>query len=409
MIYVGIDWSEEHHDVAVMTEAGELLVERRVEDTMASVSLMHALFAEHTASPVDVIIGVETVHNLVVRALVAAGYSVYEVNPLASSRYRDRHHLSGAKSDKGDAKLLADLVRTDRHNHRIYAGSSSLSQAIKLLARAHQNLILARQDHLNEMRSALRQFYPAALAAFPNLCSPSDRDCPDAMGFLECAPTPSQGKVLTRLRIRRVLAKAGRQRNLDKRAAAIEQVLRDSHLGVPDVLSKAYGVTVRALAQVVTALTCQIAELEQELARHFEQHPDAKIIRSLPGLGPVLAARALGEFGDEPNRFSDPKARKNYATTSPVTRASGKVRIVSVRHGGNRRLGQVCIRWAYSALTASTGARRYYDDLRSRNKTHAQATRAVANRLVGILHGCLAKRQLYSEEIAWPTVLKEAA
>lgn len=209
---------------------------------------------------------------------------------------------------------------------------------------------------------------------------------------------------MTRLRIRRLLQSAGRQRNLDRRAATIWEALRGANLSAPRTINAAYGVAVRALAHLLQAITSQIDELEGEVVRHFEAHPDAAIYRSLPGLGPVLGARALGEFGDDPERFMDPKARKNYATTSPVTRASGKLRVVAIRRGGNRRLGQTCLRWAYSSLTASPGARRYYDELRSRNKTHTQAIRAVANRLVGILHGCLAKGELYSEAIAFPHV-----
>src|SRR5487761_1503637 len=169
------------------------------------------------------------------------------------------------------------------------------------------------------------------------------------------------------------------------------------------------GASARACARIVSTITTQIDELAQELSDRFEQHPDAKIIRSLPGLGPVLGARALGEFGDEPTRYADARARKNYATTSPVTRASGKQLVVDARRGGNRRLGDVCLRWALCAIQSSPGARRYYDALRVRQKTNTQALRAVANRLVGILHSCLAKRAYYDEDIAWPVPLEVAA
>jgi hypothetical protein len=222
------------------------------------------------------------------------------------------------------------------------------------------------------------------------------------MAILERAPTPAQGERLSQLQIAAALRKAGRQRLIDHRADQIRDALREQHLVAPPVITNAYGNAARATARVVVSMTEQINELAQELNSRFEEHPDAKIIRSLPGLGLVLGARVLGEFGDAPNRYANPKARKNYATTSPVTRASGKLRLVNVRHGGNRHLGASCLRAGFLAMNTSPGARRYYDTLRRRDKTHAQAVRSVANRMVGILHGCLAKGVLYDETIAWP-------
>ena len=149
MIHLGLDWADDHHDIAVMDEAGTVLAERRVSDTMVGVADIHALVADYEADASCVVVGIETTRGLVPQALVAAGYTVYEVNPLAASRYRDRHHLSGAKSDRGDAKMLADVVRTDRHNHRPYLGNTDLAESIKILARAHQELIQQRQTQVN--------------------------------------------------------------------------------------------------------------------------------------------------------------------------------------------------------------------------------------------------------------------
>jgi len=152
---------------------------------------------------------------------------------------------------------------------------------------------------------------------------------------------------------------------------------------------------------VISALAAQIAALEAELADRFDQHPDAKIIRSLPGLGMILGARALAEFGDDPNRFDEAKSRKNYAGTSPITRASGKHRVVLARYARNRRLADVCYSWAFSAISVSPGARAFYDQRRAAGDTHHRALRALANRLVGILHGCLRHQTPYDEHTAW--------
>jgi transposase len=160
---------------------------------------------------------------------------------------------------------------------------------------------------------------------------------------------------------------------------------------------------------VIGELNAQIARLESELAEHFDQHPDAKIIRSLPGLGTILGARVLAEFGDDPNRYCDAKSRKNYAGTSPITKASGTRRVVLARYARNRRLANACHLWAFAALTASPGARAFYDQRREAGDTHHRALRALANRLVGILHGCLRHGVLYDEETAWAHRLQQAA
>ncbi len=161
------------------------------------------------------------------------------------------------------------------------------------------------------------------------------------------------------------------------------------------------GSTVTALVSIAGELTAQIARIEAEMAESFDQHPDAEIIRSLPGLGMILGARVLAEFGDDPNRYADAKCRKNYAGTSPITRASGKSNAVLARYARNRHLSDACYLWAFATLTCSPGARAFYDQHRDAGDTHSRALRALANRLVGILHGCLRHRTLYDEHTAW--------
>jgi len=403
VIFVGIDWAEAHHDICVLDGQGAVLATGRVPDSMEGLARLHAMVAEHAEEPAEVLVGIETDRGLLVRGLVAAGYRVYAVNPFAVSRYRDRHATSGAKSDPGDAKVLADLVRTDRHNHREVAGDSELAEAVKVLARAHQSLIWTRQRQVNALRSTLREFYPAALRALPELGTV------EACSILGMAPTPERGRGLTQARVRRSLAASGRSRNLDRRAAEIHEALQGSELEAAPAVAEAFGAVVGSLVVVIDGLVHQIARLESELAQRFERHPDAEILRSLPGLGLVLGARVLAEFGDDPTRYVDARARRCYAGSAPITRASGKRLVVLARVARNRRLADACYLWAFSSLSSSPGARRYYDTRRAAGKTHHQALRAVANRLVGILHGCLGHRQLYREDIAWPTPLDAAA
>lgn len=351
MIFVGDDWAEDHHDVYLMDEAGARLAARRLPEGLAGIRAFHELIAAQATEPDQVMIGIETDRGLWVEALVAAGYQVWAINPMAAARYRDRHHVSGAKSDAADAKLLADLVRTDRHNHRPVAGDSPDAGAIKVLARTHQSLIWARIRHANMLRNGLREYYPAALEAFESL---TDRD---ALAILGRAPTPDQGARLSVSKISASLKAAGRQRNIDTRAREIQAALRTEQLAAPEVVATAFGAATTAAVQVIATLNDQIADLETVLAEHFEKHPDADIYRSLPGLGVVLGARVLGEFGDDPNRYSTAKCRKNYAGTSPLTVASGKKRAVLARHVRNKRLYDAVDQWAFCALTNSPGAR----------------------------------------------------
>jgi transposase len=395
MIFVGDDWSEDHHDVCLMDQAGKRLASRRLPEGLTGIRQLHELIAEHAEEPDQVVIGIETDRGLWAGALAAAGYQVFAVNPLAVARYRDRHHVSGGKSDASDAKLLADLVRTDRHNHRPIAGDSLDAEAIKVLARAHQSLIWARTRHTNAMRSALREYYPAALLAFEDLAHG------DALGVLGRAPTPEQGAHLDLPAIQSALKRGGRKRNIAARARQIRAALRSEQLAAPAPVAAAFGATTRAAVGIIVELNRQIAELEAELATHFEAHPDADIYRSLPGLGVILGARVLGEFGDDPNRYTTAKSRRNYAGTSPLTVASGKKRAVLARHVRNRRLYDAIDHWALCALTSSPGARAYYDHHRAAGDVHHQALRALGNRLVGILHGCLRHHTTYSEHTAW--------
>jgi len=395
MLFVGDDWAEDHHDVYLMNEAGVRLASRRLPEGLAGIGRLHELIAEHAQDPSQVVVGIETDRGLWVDAVTAAGYQVFAVNPLAAARYRDRHHVSGAKSDASDAKLLADLVRTDRHNHRPIAGDSGQAEAIKVLARAHQSLIWARTRHTNGLRSALREYYPAALEVFDDL---ADRD---ALAILGRAPTPADAGRLSLSKIQAALKTAGRQRNLASQAQRIQAALRTPQLAAPTAVTAAFGASTRAAVGIIAELNRQISDLEAELATHFEAHPDADIYRSLPGLGVILGARVLGEFGDDPNRYTTAKSRKNYAGTSPLTVASGKKCAVLARHIRNRRLYDAIDQWAFCAMNSSPGARTFYDQHRAAGDLHHQALRALGNRLVGILHGCLRQHAHYDEHIAW--------
>ncbi|HET7355848.1 MAG TPA: IS110 family transposase, partial [Nocardioidaceae bacterium] len=387
-------------------------VRRRLPEGLEGISRLHALIAE--AMPAEwaelddaeaahrVKIGIETERGPWVAALVAAGYEVFAINPMSVTRYRQRHSTSGAKSDAADAHLLAEIVRLDRGHHRPLAGDSEEAEAIKLVARTHQSLVWERSRHVLRLRAALRDFFPAALRALPDL------DAPDALELLAAAPDPDRAARLTRARIAGALRRANR-RNVEARATQIRQVLRAEELRRSPAVQSAYAAIVASQARIVQTLNAQIEQIGAVVADHFGQHPDAEIYASQPGLGVVLAARVLGEFGDDPHRYTDAKARKSYAGTAPITKASGKKKIVLARYARNRRLGDALQQWAFCSLRGSPGATAYYRQLRARNIGHQAALRQVANRLVGILHGCLKTHTPYDEATAWSHHMTGAA
>ena len=406
MIFLGHDWSEAHHDVVVMNEAGEVVGSARLAEGMSGVAGLHTLVSRWADGPAEVVVGTETDRGLFVAAMVSTGYAVFAINPKAVDRYRDRHRLAGGKSDAADARVLADLVRTDRHLHRPVAADSDSAEALKVLSRAHKDLIWRRQDQVNYLRSALREYYPAVLTIFGN-----ELAHPDALAVLALAPTPEQARELSSADIAARLRQAGRKRNVQTRAELIHHHVQAPQLNAPSLLSNAFGATTAATVAILTELNRQIALLEAQLAELFDQHPDAQIYHSLPGLGAVLAARILGEFGDDPHRYANAKARKNYAGTAPITRQSGKLCLITGRRTRNQRLADACYRWAFCSLQACPGARSYYDQLRARGKTHNSALWQLANRWVGILHGCLRHHTPYDEARAWsqnPTLTSAA-
>jgi Transposase IS116/IS110/IS902 family len=219
---------------------------------------------------------------------------------------------------------------------------------------------------------------------------------------LALAPTPEQGRRLTRAAMRRALVSAGRRRNMQARVVAVHAALAAPQLAAPVPVEAAHREVVGALVAMLGCLNQQLTALEQQLSARFSAHPDAAIVRSQPGLGVVLGARVLGEFGDAPHRYASARGRKAFAGTAPVTRSSGLRRVVVARAACNQRLVDACYLWAFAALTASPGARRCYDVHRARGASHHQALRALGNRLVGIVHGCLAHRVAYQEQLAWP-------
>jgi len=399
-VYCGIDWAEDHHDIALVNRDGQLLARRRISDDAAGLAQLLDLLAEHGDTAEDLIpVAIETPRGLLVACLRATGRTVYP-NPMAVARYRDRHTVSGGKSDHGDSVVLASILRTDIGFHRPLPADSELAQAIAVLARAQQDAVWDRTTAHNKLRSHLREYFPGFLAAFAEAKHGILR--PEARTILAAAATPGDAAKLTAAQLRALLKKAGRSRGIDAEAARLRDAFRAPQMRQLPLVEQAMGRQTLALLGQLNAACAAADDLEHAATESFNQHPDAGIITSFPGLGALTGARVLAEIGDDRSRFQHAKGLKAYAGAAPITRASGKTKSVTHRKVKNNRLAAAGYNWAFSALTASPGARAHYDRRRDDGDRHAAAQRNLFGRLLGCLHRCLTTGQHYDENIAFP-------
>ena len=401
-VFCGIDWAEDHHDIALVDQDGQILARQRISDDAAGLARLLELLADCGDSPDNPVpVAIETPRGLLVACLRATGRRVYPVNPMAVARYRDRHSVAGRKSDKGDAAVLANVLRTDMHAHRPLPADSELAQAITVLARAQQDAVWDRTTAHNKLRSHLREYYPGFLAAFAAARGGIMR--PEARAVLAAAPTPAAAARLTLAQLRALLKKAGRSRGIDAEAQRLRDALRKEQMRQLPLVEDAMGRQSLALLRQLEAACTSADDLEQAATESFSQHPDAGTITSFPGIGALTGARVLAEIGDDRSRFQDARGLKAYAGAAPITRASGKSRSVTHRRVKNNRLAAAGYTWAFAALTASPGARAHYDRRKDAGDRHSAAQRNLFNRLLGCLHHCLATGQHYDEATAFPS------
>jgi transposase len=405
-VYCGIDWAEDHHDVALAGRDGQLLARRRISDDAAGLAMLLALLAEYGDTPENQIpVAIETPRGLLVACLRATGRTVYPINPMSVARYRDRHSVAGRKSDHGDSFVLANVLRTDMHAHRPLPADSELAQAIAVLARAQQDAVWDRTTAHNKLRSHLREYYPGFLGAFAGARDGIMR--PEARTILAAAPAPADAARLTLTQLRGLLKKAGRSRGIDAEATRLRDAFRAPQMRQLPLVEQAMGRQTLALLGQLDAACAAADDLEHAAVESFNLHPDAGTITSFPGLGALTGARVLAEIGDDRSRFQDAKGLKAYAGAAPITRASGKTRSVTHRKVKNNRLNAAGYSWAFSALTASPGARAHYDRRRDDGDRHAAAQRNLFGRLLGCLYHCLTTGCEYDEATAFPAPTKK--
>ena len=399
-ITCGIDWAENHHDVALVDEAGKLVAKRRISDDVQGYRRLLELLAEAGDSADEPIpVAIETARGLLISCLRTTGRKVYSINPMAVARYRERHTVARAKSDHADAVALANILRTDADAHRPLPADSELAQAIAVLARAQQDAAWNRGQLSNQLRSHLKQYFPAALAAFQ--VRGVGLDSREARAVLAVAPDPAAAAKLSAARLASVLRKAGRQRNIDAWASACAPSSPATTCISCRRSSRRWAVR-RSRWCVQLDAACRAADdLAEAAAAAFAEHPDAAILSSFPGIGPVTGARVLGEIGDDRTRFRDARGLKSYAGSAPITVASGKSRVVRNRKVKNQRLAAAGYVWIFGALPTPQ-IKELYDRRRAAGDRHAAAMRNVFNRLLGCLHHCLQTGQAFDPAKAFP-------
>jgi transposase len=388
--FVGVDWARERHRVCLLDAAGSLLDERDVSHEGAALSELGSWLVKRTgAHPAAIAVAIETPRGPVVEALLERGFQVFAINPKQLDRFRDRFTVAGAKDDSRDARVLGDSLRTDRHAFRRVAVDDPLVIELREWSRLHDELTQERTRLANRVRAQLWRYYPQA-------CELSDDVAADwFLDLWQQVPTPAQAARASDKAIARIL-KSHRIRRID--AATALGILRRPPLVVAPGTTEAATAHIRSLAARLHLLNQQLKETDQRLGQltaaiesaaeatpgQICEQRDVAILRSCPGLGRVILATLLAE-ASEPLRRRDYHVLRMLAGCAPVTRRSGRSRVVLRRHACNNRLRNAVYHWGRVALQHDPLTRQRYEVLRRRGHSYTRALRSVGDRLLYVL------------------------
>jgi len=391
MVYVGIDWGSDQHQIAVVDEHGEELKNFAIPHQAEGIETLLNLALELAPDKSGICFAIETSQHVLVDVLLEAGYPVYPINPKQSERARENYSVAGAKSDKSDALVLARFLKNDHGCLRPFKPSSEPARELRLLTRDRQTLVAFRTQLVNQLISCLKAYYPRALELF------SQPDSNIFLAFLREFPTPEDAQKVTVVRFTTFL-KRNSYPGMAK-AGMIHEKLHRPQLPVEPFVIKAKSKLMASLVVQLSSLNDQLKQYDQSIAELFEQHPDSNIFRSLPGSGGSTIPRLLAEMGDCRENFPDATALQCQAGTAPVTKASGHSHYVQFRYACNKHLRDAVHNLSFASLKQCLWAREYYKRKMRQGKRHAAALRMLGNIWLKIIHSMWCNHTLYDEKL----------
>jgi transposase len=394
MWYAGIDWADDHHDLVIVDDVGEIMRTLRVAHTAEGIRELIALLRttltqpDQTVAWEQLVCVIETTHGLLITALLEAGVPLYPVNPKTVDR---RRKPSGAKTDSIDAYLLAKTGRSDLRDLVRLRPDSPLIQELKALTRDQDSLIHTQTRLVNQLTACLKAYFPAALDLFQKLHQPC------TLIFLQTYPTLAQAQAASLDDLAALLREA-RHPNARERACEIWQQLHQAHLEADALSVRTKSRLMLALVGQLQPVIEQIAAYDAEIAQVFARHPDHATFASLPRAGKRLAPRLLAEWGDDRARYRDAQSVQMLAGTAPVPFQSGQYARVHKRYACIKPLRNALQQFAWQSTVQEGWARDYYQRKRREGKSHQMALRALANTWVRIIYAVWHKREVYLAE-----------
>lgn len=391
VVDVGVDWAAVVHAVCVMSAAGKVLAQFTIEHTADGIASLIRRLAKH-GDPADVQIGIERPNGRLVDLLLEAGHPVIPVSPNAIKTWRESEVISGAKSDAGDAMVIAEYLRLRHHRLHPVQPYSSETKALRTVVRTRDDIIEMRVAATNQLSALLDDFWPGAKAIF------ADVESPISLAFLRRYPTAAAADHLGEKRLTAFLTKhsyPGR-----RPASELLARLRRAPTGSQDpVLVEAVHDAVLALVSVLQALNTAAKNLDRSVAAHLGEHPDAAIFTSLPRSGQINAAQVLAEWGDSRAAYAGPDAIAALAGVTPVTKQSGKQRAVHFRWACNKRFRKAITTFADNSRHESPWAALIYTQARARGHDHPHAVRILARAWIRVIYRCWQNRQPYDTNL----------
>lgn len=394
VVYVGVDWADDHHDICLTDDVAAKLGAFRITHDVTGVDELARRIAALGVPANDVHVAIERPDGLLVAALLERGYAVYPINPKAAERYRERQGTSGAKDDGRDARTLAHILRTDGERFRCLSPEGDIAAELRLTIRAYRDLVAEGTRLVNQLHACLADYYPAAADLFGRL------DQPITLGFLAAFPTPAAAQAAGKAGILAWLKQQGYAQ--PKRTDGVAERATAKALPAGAGVVRARQRQALGLVAALRAVLAAKRDHERALEALLGKHPDGGLFTALPGAGTITAAALLGELGEDRSGFPSAAALRQVGGTAPVTIQSGKARRVVRRRACDRRLRDALLQFARtSRMRAALGDDRVawvlevYTHRRQVGDTAPQADRVVANRWAGILWAMWTRREPY--------------